>query len=201
MSFDLSDYVDVAERIRIFREKHPNGSLQSEVTIYTDPDGRPTGVLAKAYAYRSPEDIYPGTGHSWMSIPGETSYTKGSEVENAETSAFGRAMVASLTVEAKRVASQDEVRAKTGGAVTSGGDSRTAGTTSDFTLPFGKHKGKQLSEVPDDYLDWILQQEGKFDDIKERINAMRSGAVEEELVAAGALEVDPFEGADDDIPF
>ena len=37
MAFDLGDYVTVAERIEQFREKYPNGSLQSEWQIVTIP--------------------------------------------------------------------------------------------------------------------------------------------------------------------
>jgi hypothetical protein len=107
MAFDLSEYVDVAERIRLFREKHPEGSLQS--TIRIPDDG--SWVLCKAYAYRTPNDERPGIGHSRLTIPGKTPYTKDSEVENAETSAWGRAIVAALAADTKKVASADEVAA------------------------------------------------------------------------------------------
>ena len=30
MAFEMNDYVTVAERIEIFKEKYPNGSLQCE---------------------------------------------------------------------------------------------------------------------------------------------------------------------------
>lgn len=26
-----------------------------------------------------------------------------------------------------------------------------------FVMPFGMHRGKQLSEIPDDYLDWLYE--------------------------------------------
>ena len=38
--FNLDEYVDVAERIRMFSEKHPEGTLQSEVQW---PAGAATG--------------------------------------------------------------------------------------------------------------------------------------------------------------
>lgn len=207
----LDDYVDVAERIRIFRDKHPDGSLQSEVTIYTDSNGVPIGVLAKAYAYRRPEDIYPGTGHSWMSIPGDTQFTKGSEVENAETSAFGRAMVASLAVEAKRVASADEVRNKSGGSDLGGSaaGSGTTGQTGAAVPSAVAPTDKQLA-----YLQRLMA-ENNVDDLgkplllltkseaSQFIEQLKDGSfvLQQELAAVGASEVDPFVGADDDIPF
>lgn len=105
MSIDLKDYVDVAERIGIFREKYPNGSLQSEVIQYG-----PDVVIVKALAYRTPDDVRPGIGHASEVLPGKTPYTRDSELMVCETSAWGRAIVAVLAADTKRgVASKDEV--------------------------------------------------------------------------------------------
>ena len=72
-------------------------------------------VTVKAYAYRTPEDARPGIGHSSLEIPGRTPYTKGSEIENCETSAWGRA-IAALGFEVKRgISSAEEVRNKQSG--------------------------------------------------------------------------------------
>ncbi len=69
-------------------------------------------ITVKAYAYRTSDDPRPGTGHSWLEIPGTTPYTETSELENAETSAWGRALAA-LGFEVKRsIASANEVRNK-----------------------------------------------------------------------------------------
>jgi hypothetical protein len=107
MSFDLNDYVDVAERIRIAKELYPELSLQStweDITI----DGQQY-IVVKAVAYRSPSDDHPGIGHAWEPVPGKTSYTKGSELMNGETSAWGRALAA-LGIEVRKVASKQEVQ-------------------------------------------------------------------------------------------
>jgi len=111
----LADYVDVKERIRLFYEAHPEGSIVTDrVEIWQD-DGVPR-VVVKALAYRSPGDEHPGVGWSWMVLPGSTPYTKGSEIENTETSAWGRA-IGSLGIGIdKSVASRDEVDAKAGEA-------------------------------------------------------------------------------------
>lgn len=104
-----ADYVTVAERIAAFHDKYPEGSIQSEVLTLNDHE-----VLVKAEAYRTPTDPRPGIGHSWLGIPGSTPYTRGSEVENAETSAWGRALAA-LGFEVKKgIASSDEARNKEG---------------------------------------------------------------------------------------
>ena len=42
----------------------------------------------------------------------------------------------------------------------------------DFEMPFGKHKGKRLADVPSDYLDWLISQ--PFGDkIARRVRIMR----------------------------
>ena len=105
--FDMKDYVPVNERIDQFYQTFPEGSLQSEIVELS-----PNRVTIKAYAYRTPTDPRPGIGHSSLDIPGSTPYTRGSEVENAETSSWGRA-IAALGFEVKRgVASAEEVRNK-----------------------------------------------------------------------------------------
>lgn len=103
---DLSNYVEVSERISHFREKYPNGSLQSEI-VDSPVDGF---VAVKAYAFRTPDDPAPGVGLAWEPVPGKTPYTKDSELMNAETSAWGRAIIAVGASDASRVASANEVR-------------------------------------------------------------------------------------------
>jgi hypothetical protein len=114
MSFDLSNYVDVRSRIQMFREKHPNGSLQplnKDKPYEIISIGDKQFVVYVACAYRSPEDERPGIGTAMEPIPGRTPYTKDSELMNAETSAWGRAIVAALAVDhLPAIASAEEVR-------------------------------------------------------------------------------------------
>jgi hypothetical protein len=113
---DLSNYVDVKERIRQFYERFPDGRLVTiGVKVSDEPDGTPR-VWVEAAAYRTPDDALPGRGWSWMVLPGNTNYTRGSEIENTETSAWGRAIGALGIGIAAGIASQDEVRAKEGEA-------------------------------------------------------------------------------------
>lgn len=114
MAFDLpADYKDVPARILDFKEKHPEGSLRP-----LNPD-RPydivsiegqTFIVVVAAAFRTPDDPAPGVGMAYELVPGRTPYTKLSELQNAETSAWGRAIVASLASESKSVASAEDVR-------------------------------------------------------------------------------------------
>lgn len=135
---DLGSYVEVKDRIRAFYAKYPEGRIQSEVieglsriqgidtveVTKTNADGRSTtqtesiavGYIAvKAYAYRTPDDPRPATGMSAMLMPGTTPYTRGSELENAETSAWGRALANLDILNDHSIASRDEVSKARGG--------------------------------------------------------------------------------------
>jgi hypothetical protein len=110
------DYIDVATRIIEFREKYPTGSLQSWKDPYVIEVKMPDGsiksyMVYSAAAYRTPDDQLPGVGWAYEPIPGPTNFTRDSELQNAETAAWGRAMVAALAVDTKKgIASSEEVR-------------------------------------------------------------------------------------------
>lgn len=105
------DYIDVATRIVEFREKYPTGSLVQQNLEFVKDIGGKDWVVYTAAAYRTPDDVRPGVGTAWEPIPGATSFTRDSEVQNAETAAWGRAMVAALAVDTKKgIASSEEVR-------------------------------------------------------------------------------------------
>jgi hypothetical protein len=87
MSFDLSNYVDVKTRIKLFYERYPDGSLQFEFKGTLGAN-----IWGIAYAYRNPEDPRPATGNASELAEGKTPYTRGSELMNLETSAIGRAI-------------------------------------------------------------------------------------------------------------
>lgn len=104
------DYIDVASRIVEFRTKHPEGSLQQAALDFKEVAGA-WWVVYTAAAYRSPDDPRPGIGTAWEPVPGKTNFTRDSELQNAETAAWGRAIVAALAADTKRgIASAEEVR-------------------------------------------------------------------------------------------
>ena len=104
------DYIDVASRIVEFREKFPDGNLSQVSLEFLSDFGGKDWVVYTAAAYRSPEDTNPGIGTAWEPVPGPTRFTRDSEVQNAETAAWGRAMVAALAVDTKKgVASSEEI--------------------------------------------------------------------------------------------
>lgn len=108
--FDLANYVTVAERMRKFYSIYPGGSLQMDRPELIDVEGK-TWLLCRAYAYRTPDDNRPGIGTAWEIVPGLTPYTRGSEVQNGESSAWGRALAAIGIGIDRGIASADEVRA------------------------------------------------------------------------------------------
>jgi len=103
------DYIEVAERVQMFYEKYPQGSLQGTWCWLSDDR---TTLVYTARAFRDPADPVPGVGHASEPFPGVTNFTRGSEIMNAETSAWGRAICA-LGIGANRgIASANEVRAQ-----------------------------------------------------------------------------------------
>jgi hypothetical protein len=106
------DYIEVSERIRLFVEQYPTGSLQADWGMVERDSEQ--WLAVKAYAYRYPEDPRPGIGHAWEPIPGRTPFTKGSELMNGETSAWGRALAAIGIAVNKGIASANEIRSAQG---------------------------------------------------------------------------------------
>lgn len=173
------DYIDVAERIREFRDKYPEGSLQRVDWGVTEHPGGAVFVYYTAAAYRTPDDQRPGIGTAWEPFPGRTPYTKDSELMNAETSAWGRAIIAAGAADAKRVASANEVANRQGVAsvpATASNPARSEPETpkgtdvlkaaseafeAEYVFQFGKHKGETISSVPGNYLKWLLSQPAK----------------------------------------
>ena len=137
------DYAEVNQRIKAFRMVYPQGSLLTEMlsnengvcifkaSVYTD-DGK---LLATGNAYEK---------------EGSTFINKTSYIENCETSALGRALgIAGFGIDTS-IASADEVQ----NAIAN--QEITQEEADNYTLTFGKHKGKKLNELPKDYIEWML---------------------------------------------
>ena len=109
----MDSYVDVAERIRIFKEQYPTGCLRpfnpAEPFKIMEIGGLEF-IVYTACAYRTPDDAMPAVAVAAEPSVGKTSFTKDSEVMNAETSAWGRAIVACLAADTQKIASANEVR-------------------------------------------------------------------------------------------
>jgi hypothetical protein len=108
--FNIDGYVTVPERIALFYKRYPEGSLQMDAPEFVQVDGK-QWVIGRAYAYRTPDDQRPGIGTAWEVIPGTTPFTRGSEIMNLESSAWGRC-IGSLGIGIdKSIATYDEIEA------------------------------------------------------------------------------------------
>ena len=105
----LENYVDVPQRMKLFYEKYPEGSLQMDPNIEFKEVGDLLIVIGRAFAFRHPDDTRPGVGTAQEYLPGKTAFTRGSEIQNLETSCWGRA-IGSLGIGIdKAIATREEV--------------------------------------------------------------------------------------------
>ena len=157
MAFDkanLDDYNTVAERITEFKAKYPDGVLEPWDT--TEPFkivtiGERVFIVVVAAAYRHDDDRNPGVGMAWEPFPGRTPYTRDSELMNAETSAWGRAIIAVGAADARKgIVSREEVRNRQDDA----GDATQGSTWRPDPNPRSRkadrHNGPRSGPLPDD---------------------------------------------------
>lgn len=103
------DYIEVKDRIVEFYAKHADGRIVTEIV-----ELGAARVTVRASVFRGPggETAPAGVGHSFMAIPGSTPFTRGSELENAETSAVGRALAMAGISAHRGVSTSSEILAK-----------------------------------------------------------------------------------------
>ena len=81
------DYAPVAERIRLFYERHPAGQIHTQLVSQRDGE-----ITFAAYVYRAPRDRRP-SATGWASERvGDGDVNTVACLENTETSAIGRAL-------------------------------------------------------------------------------------------------------------
>ena len=111
MAYDLSDYVDVATRIKLLIDKYPAASIHCSAPELVQVGDR-LFIAVTAHV-----DCNDGSGRgarasAWEPFPGRTPYTKDSEAMVGETSAVGRA-IGLLGIGLKgSVATANEVQAR-----------------------------------------------------------------------------------------
>lgn len=111
-----SDYVDVAQRMGQLAKKWPEASLQT-VSIEFRQVGDQMLVIYTAACYRYPDDPRPGIAMASEPFPGKTNFTRDSEIMNAETSSWGRSILAACPeITSRKIASVEEVQNRTGEA-------------------------------------------------------------------------------------
>lgn len=140
------DYAEVNQRIKAFRMIYPQGTIKTEML------SNENGVCVfKAYIYGEGTNLL-GTGTAYekedSSFINQTSY-----IENCETSAVGRALgMCGFGIDVS-VASAEEVQ----NAINN--QKITLEDADNYTLKFGKYKGKTIKEVEKEdtkYIDWMI---------------------------------------------
>lgn len=148
------DYAEVNQRIKAFRMVYPSGTIETEMisnengicifkakvgftsTIFDD------GKVRTEYTLLGTGTAYEKEDSSFIN---KTSY-----IENCETSAVGRALgMCGFGIDVS-VASAEEVQ----NAIQN--QEPTKEEALEYTLTFGKHKGKKLKELPKEYIEWML---------------------------------------------
>jgi hypothetical protein len=155
--FQLGDYNDVASRMREFFAAYPEGRLRPHSPWRVETIGDRAFVVFEAAAYRTAEDTNPGVGTAWEPFPGRTPYTRDSELMNAETSAWGRAILAVGAADTRKgIASAEEVRNRQ--AERDAGPSEAWGITPASVrseiATVGKAKGMDPQAIANDFSEW-----------------------------------------------
>ena len=88
---DLSNYVDVATRIKLLAEKYPNYSIVCGAPKIIEIAGH-YFIEVTCHLQTGSEEGRGASASAWEPFPGKTPYTRDSEMMNAETSAIGRAI-------------------------------------------------------------------------------------------------------------
>lgn len=88
-SFDIESYVPVQDRVREFWQDYPNGSIQTRMVVRDGPE-----IVFEARVYRTVEEATAGVYTSGFAreVEGKSPVNKTAHLENAESSAVGRAL-------------------------------------------------------------------------------------------------------------
>jgi hypothetical protein len=104
----LKNYIEVKDRIQMFYDKFPEGTLHFEYKGVLEFGGE-TYIYGKAFAYPDRDKLNYASGWAWERVPAR-GFAKGAEMMTLETSAWGRAIAALGIAVTKGIASREEVQ-------------------------------------------------------------------------------------------
>ena len=108
---DLSNYVDVATRLKLALDKWPDLRVQETGRELLEV-GDKLYLVCTVTAWRSADDPIPSIASAWEPLPGVTPYTRNSELMVGFTSALGRALGYMGIGIQSSIASANEVQAR-----------------------------------------------------------------------------------------
>jgi len=104
----LKNYIEVKDRIQMFYDKYPEGTLHFEYKGILEFGGE-TYIYGKAFAYPDRDKLNYASGWAWERVPAR-GFAKGAEMMTLETSAWGRAIAALGIAVTKGIASREEIQ-------------------------------------------------------------------------------------------
>jgi|688.fasta_scaffold57872_6 hypothetical protein len=114
MTFELDGYLTVAQRIEQLKAKYPDAVLRPynpDEPFTIKKIGDKEFIVYVAACYKTPDDPMPAVAVAIEPCIPKSNFTRDSMVMNAETSAWGRCIMAALACDTSgKVASADEVR-------------------------------------------------------------------------------------------
>ena len=177
---DLSNYVDVATRIKLLLEKYPNASIVCTAPKVIEIAGHHFIEVVTHIACND------GSGRqaqasAWEPFPGKTSFTRDSEAMNSETSSIGRCIGALGIGLTGSMATANEVANRQGAPIRTTVVNNTTVTQvgnppSDKQLWLYKKLLKEAGKLPPLNID----QMDKFE-VSRAIEALKAGEAPEEI--------------------
>jgi len=104
----LKNYIEVKDRIQMFYDKFPEGTLHFQYKGVLEFNGE-TYIYGEAFAYPERDKMAYASGWAWERVPAR-GFAKGAEMMTLETSAWGRAIAALGIAVTKGIASREEVQ-------------------------------------------------------------------------------------------
>jgi len=173
---DLSNYVDVASRVKLLFEAYPNASIVCTKPQIIEIAGH-NFVEVTAHISVNDGSNRNAVASAWEPFPGKTPYTRDSEMMNAETSAVGRCagllgfgLTGSLA-SANEVANRQTTTVVNNTTITQAGN-----PPSDKQLWLYKKLLKEAGQLPPVNID----QMDKFE-VSRAIEALKAGEQPEEI--------------------